>query len=328
MANPEHLAMLKKGVVAWNQWRNDHPDVLPDLSEVSFSGDDLLSANLSFADLSEANLSFANLSLANLRGANLYWTYLGEANLFAANLHMTILCGADLSRADLAGASVEYTVFADVDLSEVRGLETVSHVGPSSIGIDTIYRSKGKIPHIFLRGCGVPEIFITYMESLVTNAIEFYSLFISHSSKNKDFAQKLHDDLRANAVRCWLDNEDMKGGRKLHEQIDEAIRSHDKLLLILSPESMASEWVKTEIAKARKREIKEGKQLLFPVRLCSFETLRDWECFDSDTGKDSAKEIREYMIPDFSDWEKPASYQKAFEKLLRDLKGDPKPISI
>ena len=48
----------------------------------------------------------------------------------------------------------------------------------------------------------------------------------------------------------------MKGGRKLHEQIDDAIRLHDKLLLMLSEDSMNSEWVKTEIAKARKRKVK------------------------------------------------------------------------
>jgi len=92
------------------------------------------------------------------------------------------------------------------------------------------------------------------------------------------------------------------------------------LLLILSPESMKSEWVKTEIAKARKREVREKRQVLFPIRLCSFEALRDWECFDADTGKDSAREIREYYIPDFSNWKDHDSYQEAFARLLRDLK--------
>jgi hypothetical protein len=47
-------------------------------------------------------------------------------------------------------------------------------------------------------------------------------------------------------VRCWFAPHDIQSGKKLHEQIDEAIRLHDKLLLILSPHSMQSEWVKTE----------------------------------------------------------------------------------
>jgi hypothetical protein len=86
-----------------------------------------------------------------------------------------------------------------------------------------------------------------------------------------------------------------KGGRRRspairHSTRDQefAERLHDRLLLILSEHCMSSEWVKTEIAKARKREVKEAKRVLFPVRLVGFERLRDWECFDADTGKDSA----------------------------------------
>jgi hypothetical protein len=91
-------------------------------------------------------------------------------------------------------------------------------------------------------------------------------------------------------------------------------------MLILSPASMSSEWVNTEIAKARKREVQQKTRMLFPVRLADFETLRDWECFDADTGKDSAREIREYFIPDFSEWKSHDSYKAAFDRLLGDLK--------
>jgi 3-methyladenine DNA glycosylase AlkD len=83
---------------------------------------------------------------------------------------------------------------------------------------------------------------------------------------------------------------------------------------------MNSEWVKTEIAKARQREVREQRKVLFPVRLVSFETIRNWVCFDVDTGKDSAREIREYFISDFSNWKNCDAYQEAFQRLLRDLK--------
>jgi hypothetical protein len=113
----------------------------------------------------------------------------------------------------------------------------------------------------------------------------------------------------------------MASGKKIHEQIDEAIRLHERLLLILSPASIESEWVKTEISKARKREVREQRRVLFPVGLAKFESLRDWECFDADTGKDSAREIREYFIPDFRRWKDHDSYKTAFDRLLRDLKA-------
>jgi hypothetical protein len=49
---------------------------------------------------------------------------------------------------------------------------------------------------------------------------------------------------------------------------------------------------------------------------------REWRCFDVNTRKDSAREIREYFIPDFSQWKHHDSYQKAFGRLLKDLQTD------
>ena len=61
MANEEHLKILKQGVKAWNLWREENPNISPDLSGAYLSG----------ADLSRANLIGADLSVADLRGANL-----------------------------------------------------------------------------------------------------------------------------------------------------------------------------------------------------------------------------------------------------------------
>ena len=296
------------------------------LSGANVVNADLSGANLSRADLSQANLSWADLSGADISGATLSWADLSWADLSGASLMHTVLtatnlCGGDLSRADFTKAHTRGTIFPNVDLRPAKGLETIEHGGPSTIGIDTIYKSRGKIPEVFLRGCGVPDEFIAYIGSMVGRPIEFYSCFISYSTKDQEFAERLHADLQAKGVRSWFAPHDIKGGRKLHEQIDEAIRLHDRLLLILSEHSMSSEWVNTEIAKARKREVKETKRVLFPVRLVGFETLRDWECFDGDTGKDSAREIREYFIPDFSNWKEHDSYRTAFERLVKDLKA-------
>jgi len=123
-------------------------------------------------------------------------------------------------------------------------------------------------------------------------------------------------------LRVWYAPEDLKRGRKIHEEIDAAIRVHDKLLLVLSENSMKSDWVATEISKARKREKAEGKQVLFPIRLCSFDAIQKWTAFDADTGKDMAREIREYFIPDdFENWKDHDAFEAGFSKLLRDLRA-------
>jgi hypothetical protein len=283
-----------------------------DLSRADLSGADLVGAHLVGADLSETNLSVADLTRANLSGAKL-----SGANLTAATLR-----GAKLSGADLSHAITGLTMFSDLDLRVANGLETVEHIAPSTIGIDTIYASKGKIPEAFLRGCGVPDTFIASIASLTYEALPYYSCFISHSHQDTAFAQRLHADLQDKGVRCWLDREDLRGGRKLYDQIDQAIRLHDKLLLVLSEHSIHSEWEMTEIRQARKGELRDGRRKLFPIRLVDWETIKEWECFDADTGKDLAVEVREYFIPDFSNWEVHSSYQPAFDRLLRDLEAE------
>jgi uncharacterized protein YjbI with pentapeptide repeats len=292
-----------------------------DFSEAKLTQADLRRANLTHANFAAANLSRANLTAATLTGGDLRRANLIEANLGGVDLKEVNLSGSDLTGADLEAAEFYQTVLGNVNLGSTRGLHSCKHWGPSIIDYNTLIKS-GTLPVVFLRGCGLPDNFIDYLPSLLHQPIQFYSCFISYSVKDQDFANRLYADLQAAGVRCWFAHHDMQSGKKVHEQIDAAIRVHERLLLILSPSSMASEWVKTEIAKARKRELKEHRQVLFPVRVVDFESIRDWECFDSDTGKDSAREIREYFIPDFSRWKQHDSYQHAFERLLRDLKAE------
>jgi hypothetical protein len=298
------------------------------LSSANLSHANLVGATLIDADLRKANLLGADLSDSNLSKANLSGADLGSADLAVSDLSGADLTGADLTRAylsgaDLARASIGWTTFGDNDLSEVMGLETVRHDGPSTIGIDTIYSSQGKIPLAFLRGAGVPENFITFMGSLTGNALEFYSCFISYSTKDEEFADRLYADLQNKGVRCWFAPHNIQAGKKIHEQIDEAIRRYERLLLILSPDSMKSPWVKTEIRKARKREIEEKRRVLFPVSVVPFTDIRTWESFYADEGIDLAEEIREYYIPDFSNWMKDHnSYLRSLQKLLDGLKAE------
>ena len=85
---------------------------------------------------------------------------------------------------------------------------------------------------------------------------------------------------------------------------------------------MASEWVATEIAKARKKEAAQDRRVLFPISIVPYSSLQEWELFDADRGKDSAREIRQYFIPDLSTWKDQDAYTKAFETLLKALQSE------
>ena len=340
MANLEHLAKLQEGVTAWDIWRKQNPNVYPNLCradlrgtnfawvdfcranlrEVDFRGANLREvnfreANLNMADFYEADLYRANfkdahLDEARLSEANLGRTNFREANLKEANLSRANLHGADLDGANLTRAVLWETIFVNVDLTDVKGLESCVHWGPSIIDYHTLQRS-GKLPLSFLRGCGLPDIFIDYLPSLLNQPIQHYSCFISYSSKDEAFAQRLHADLQDKGVRCWFAPEDMKIGDKIRTRIDEVIRIHDKLLLVLSRNSVASVWVEKEVETAFDKEIERKKPVLFPIRL-------DAAVMNSKTGW-AADIRRSRHIGNFCNWKNHDEYQKGLERLLRDL---------
>ncbi|HMG15825.1 MAG TPA: toll/interleukin-1 receptor domain-containing protein [Saprospiraceae bacterium] len=147
----------------------------------------------------------------------------------------------------------------------------------------------------------------------------FYSVFISYSTKDEEFCQSLYTALNTAGIRVWFAPQDIRGGKKIEIQIHQAIEQYDKLLLVISDSSMKSGWIETELLKARERELQEGNQLLFPIRLIPIEAIKNWKVFDADTGKDLAREVREYFIPDFSDWSNKITFENEVKRLIEAL---------
>jgi hypothetical protein len=170
---------------------------------------------------------------------------------------------------------------------------------------------------VFLRGCGLPDVYIRFLPGFGNEPFQLYSAFISYSTKDEALAKRLHTDLQAKGVRCWFVPEDLRIGDKFRTEIDRAIRVHDKLLLLLSVNSLLSDWVEKEVATAFESERRDKRTVLFPVRLDDsiMDALDGW-----------AADIRRTRhIGDFTKWKDHNAYQRAFDRLLRDLKAD-KPL--
>jgi hypothetical protein len=140
---------------------------------------------------------------------------------------------------------------------------------------------------------------------------KYRSCFISYSSKDQEFAQQLHQDLRTRGVKCWFDKHDLPIGAKILDSVDEAIRSQEKLLLILSKNSILSAWVEDEVTKAFAEERDRKQIVLFPIRIDDsvMNCLKAW-----------ARKLRDQRnIGDFQKWKEPNAYHANLDRLLRDL---------
>lgn len=334
MANEEHVRVLGQGVAVWNQWRAQNSAVIPDLSgieidELHLDWIDLSFANLSGARLVEARLCWANLSAVRLRGANLEGANLRAASLDEANLRDAILSGADLTGCKLLGADLRNTelretnfdgvkigrtVFGDVDLSLTLRLDSVMHAAPSTVGIDTILRSRGNIPEAFLLGTGATDHLITCARALIDHPIDYYSCVISYSDQDLTFAQRLHADLRQHGVRCWFAPENMQIGDPIRTRIEESILAYDKFVLVLSANSLASAWVADEVEAALDKERRQKSKVLFPITLDN--------AFEDSYSAWAKKIRRERHIGEFRRWTNPDVYSTGFKRLLRDLKAE------
>jgi hypothetical protein len=327
MANPEHVAKLKEGVKAWNAWREASAET-PDLSGVKLHDVSLDLYNLQSADFSGAELEDVSFRLtdchncsferATLARAIFSLTALNRSNFKDSVVTWTVFHLCALDESDFSTTNLFLNAFASVSLRDVRGLDAIGRVPQyNSIGIDTFFDSGG-LPESFLRESDVPEEFIQYAASLVGKAIEHYSCFLSYSSKDDEFARRLYNDLQGKNIRTWYAPEDLKIGDRFRLRIDESIRIHDKLVLILSANSVASDWVETEVESALERERKEGKEVLFPIAI-------DDEAFTSQQSW-AADIRRKRHIGDFRKWKSHDDYTNAFDRLVRDLKKSQPPI--
>ena len=354
MANSAHLEVLQQGVQAWNEWRRKNKDLKIDLREAQLNRFNLVNANLSGAlmartqlkgakmnrtNLRGAKLTACNLSGADLTGADLYRATLfksdlSRANLMKANLTRSNLSksdlsqavlsrsdfrGADMSNAQLFGCVVYETVFGDTDLTDAQGLESCVHHGPSTIDHRTISKS-GPVPLSFLRGCGLPDEIIVHYQALLAKGLRTNNCLISYAKEDRAFAKQLHDDLQDQGIRCWLVPDELKGGQDLQLRINQALGQNDKLVLVLSDSSMASDWIAGELKAMRELEKQERRRLLFPVSLASPPMVQSWTLMEPGSFINLAKELRQYPIPNFSDMHHESSYEAALVQLLRDLK--------
>lgn len=231
MANPEHLAILKRGVKVWNEWREKNPGVEPDLSgaiisfpqieqltlcpqnlngvnfrNTNLDGVSLVESSLDMADLSVAYIGNAYLSNASLIGANLCDSCLERATLRWANLHGANLIRTDFSDADLLYADLGEANLTGANLSRANLGETnLINATLINTNLDTASLVNADLEQADLRGCHVYGISAWNVNLLGANQS---NLIITRSNEPTITADNLEV---AQFIYLLLNNEKIRG---------------------------------------------------------------------------------------------------------------------
>ncbi len=326
-----------------------------DLYDADLQGADLSGANLEAADLSAANLFEADLSQACLAGAQLDAADLGSANLQLCDLEDADLRAANLRAADarsarlvsahlggaavtgtqLAGARLRGTLLVDLDLSRAKGLTAVRHLGPSSVGTDTLDRTaqtlrrdRHRLPDVeaFYRGAGVDQHLVEHYRHRCGVAPGLAPCYVVHHPCDRGFASLLHDELQARGVTCWLD----AGGRGTPAALAARARGVKVVLCVTEP-ALTSLWghPREPLAAdprellAADRQLELSRELPESVR----EVLRivDLDGRLSGGWGDAAGEgLRQLVVADFSGLEDQRTTLEAeVEKVVENLRSQP-----
>ena len=236
-----------------------------------------------------------------------------SAIAFAASFYQGLGYGRSLKTAfDLGCGQINLEGLPDKDVPKLR-------VTP---GVDAA--------NLFLVGDGLTDPLLTgaminpgrEASTSISSPPRTTSVFIRYSRQDQEFATKLAEFLRASGIEVWIAPAGFGGAELPDDDIDMAFHEADRLLLVLSENSMNTESFKDEIRWARTAGIKEGKPKLIPIRLVDIATIRDWESFDAESGKNLGVEISKLHIPDFSNWKDRESFLAAFNPLVKDLRAE------
>jgi len=230
----------------------------------------LVNANLSRANLSGANFTDADLTGASFAGASLARANMTNAKCTDSDFFQAQFWSVNLTGTDLTGSLFGYSVFQDCDMSGAKGLDQVRHDCPSTIGLDTLFRSHGQIPESFLMGAGLPSTATDFLAAAKTDATSLREVFIACTDQDEEFAKTLRDDLRALGVRCWVFSQLVRGNALVdrhsasdQEEVERWLRNYDKMVILESAASLDVETILNDITAAKQMQLSTETWSLF-----------------------------------------------------------------
>ncbi len=292
------------------------------LSEADLTGAKLVNANLSRVSLGGANLTDADLTGASFAGASLVKANMTNAKCTDADFFQTQFWGVDLTGTDMAGSQMGYTIFQDCDMSKIKGLDEVRHDSPTTVGLDSLFRSNGEISEAFLAGAGLPAATNGFLATAGSDTTSLREVFISCIDEDQEIAKQLRDDLRALGVRCWVFSQEVRGNALVdrhsasdQEEVERWLRDYDKMVILGSAASLEIESVLGDITAAKQMQLSTEQWCLY---------LGATDTTLTDPKARFARNLAaEHVVFDLSGQQSDKdTYQKEVERLAEALKQD------
>ncbi|MBF0378023.1 MAG: toll/interleukin-1 receptor domain-containing protein [Desulfamplus sp.] len=127
-------------------------------------------------------------------------------------------------------------------------------------------------------------------------------VFLSYSSKDKQFAQKIAQDLKDSGIKIWLDEWEIRVGDSISQKIQQGLEDADFIAVLLTCHSVDSGWVQKEWQSKINEEIKDEKTVILPLKVeeCKIPVL-----------------LKDKKYADFS-----RNYESAIQELIQTIKGN------
>lgn len=255
-----------------------------------------------------------------------------QADFVECSLYGTLFDGTNLDGANFAQSKLSGTSFTGAcSLVGTRGLDATRSIAPSSISTDTLAKSVGSLPDHFLAGIGlsdweiefnklhasdlnsraVEDIAYKVAQLRTQSPIQLESLFVSYSHLDRSFVDKLCERLKTERIAFFRDSNDLVAG-PLEKQLSRAMRLNPTVVIVLSQNSVASDWVEWEANEARSIEKELGRPVLCPIALDDRWKTATWP-------GPLKMQMTKYHILPFNEWENAARFDEAYAKLRQGI---------
>jgi hypothetical protein len=161
--------------------------------------------------------------------------------------------------------------------------------------------------------CGTPEERIGVFQewSMGHRLLHLQSCFISYTTADKEFCQRLQKALNERGVDYWYAPEHGRWGERIERQIDREIAKRDRVILVCSEASLGErDWIEREIERAVEEEKKRGKPVIFPIMID--DALDNWR-------GPKATRIKKVLAADFRGALDGKAFDKAVDRLVMAL---------